>query len=172
MGRDPPECDFGGSLRNGGSTIGVDWDKMEIPAESGFAKIVLLPARALVGAALFIYFGITRLFERRSDSKLRPTRRARHEVNRIARQDCPNAKVFRFDAVDANPERLWFIAIKTKTDAERERLRFDSGLHGRLRDILLQVGYPVSAVKLVFFIFESQETVDRDCGGSWHDAMQ
>jgi hypothetical protein len=80
--------------------------------------------------------------------------------------------VFRFDAVDANPERLWFIAIKTKTDAERERLRFDSGLHGRLRDILLQVGYPVSAVKLVFFIFESQETVDRDCGGSWQDAMQ
>lgn len=106
---------------------------------------------------LFLYFGLLRLIKRSPGSKLRSTRRARREVNEVARQHCLNAKVFRFDSVHINPERLWFIGIKTKTDEERERFRFDSGLHQQLREALLRAGYPISVVRLVFFIFESQQ---------------
>ena len=141
-------------------------------SESVFARIVFLPVRLLAWVILSPYFGVMRLITRRSDPKLRPTRRARREIHEVAHRHCPNAKVFKFDDCDINPERLWFIAIKTRTDEERERLVFDSDLHQQLRDALLKVGYPISAIRFVFFIFESQETVDRDYGGSWHAAMQ
>lgn len=140
--------------------------------ESVFARVVLLPARIILRIVLSLCFAIMKLIEPSSFPKLKPTRRARREVNEVARQHCPSAKVFRFDEINSEPEHVWFIAIKTKTDEQCEQLRLDPDCHQRLRDALLRVGYSTSAVQLVFFLFESQGTVDRDFGGSWHDAMQ
>ena len=130
--------------------------------------LVKLLAGLLAMAALFFLLRVLGLIGHRFRGKLWPTiRRAEREVRKLARQRCPNAKVFSFGATDIDPRHL-AIWIKTKTDEERDRLRHDSDLQQQLRDALLQVGYPTAAVPLVGFAFESQETVDRDFGGSWY----
>jgi hypothetical protein len=134
------------------------------------AEMLKLLAGLLVAVALF--FRVMGLIRSSSDWKLWPTiRRAKREVNKLARQRCPNAKVFSFGATDIDPRHL-AIWITTNTDEQRDRLRQDSLLHQQLRDALLQAGYPPAAVPLVSFAFESRETVDRDFGGNWYYATK
>jgi len=121
---------------------------------------------------LFFLLGVVSLIRSSFDWKLWPTiRRARREVKKLARQRCPNAKVFSFGATDIDPRHL-AIWITANTDEQRDRLRQDSILHQQFRDALLQAGYPPAAVPLVGFVFESQETVDRDFGGNWYYATK
>jgi hypothetical protein len=56
--------------------------------------------------------------------------------------------------------------IRTNTDKERDRLGENRALQQQLRGALLRVGYPLHAIPHVGFAFASQETVDRDFGGS------
>ena len=126
----------------------------------------------LFAAVALFFLLLVWLLKDRSNRKLWPTiRRARREVKKMARQHCPNAKVFSFGATHIDPRHL-AIWITTKTDEERDRLRQDPDLPQQLRDALLQVGYPTAAVPLVAFEIESQETVDRDFGGSWYYATK
>ena len=63
--------------------------------------------------------------------------------------------------------------IATGTDRERDALRNDyPTLYSQLCDVLLRVGYKPSSSLPVSFPVESQETVDRDYGGSWSEAME
>jgi len=71
--------------------------------------------------------------------------------------------------IDPRHLAIW---ITTKTDTERDRLRSDQTLHQQLCDSMLLVGYSSDAVPLVHFVIESQETVDRDYGGSWREAAE
>jgi hypothetical protein len=99
-------------------------------------------------------------------------RRARGEIREIARQRCPNAKVFSQQGatrIDPRHVALW---ITTKTDKERDRLRSDQILYQQLCETMLRVGYPPDAVPLIHFVIESQETVDREYGGSWREAAE
>ena len=131
-----------------------------------------LLAGLLAAVTLFFLLGVGSLIKSSFDWKLWPTiRRARREVKKLARQRCPNAKVFSFGATHIDPRHL-AIWITTNTDEQRDRLRQDSVLHQQLRDALLQAGYPPAAVPLVGFAFESQETVDRDFGGNWYYATK
>jgi hypothetical protein len=91
---------------------------------------------------------------------------------RIVRQRCPQAQVFKKEGATWIDPALLAIYIATKTDNERDRLRLDHSLIEELRSALLAVGYPASSVPFVHFFIESQETVDRDYGGSWHEAME
>ena len=90
-------------------------------------------------------------------------RRARKAFQETVRQYCPTAKVSTFGGVYVHPV-IW---IATTTDAERDKLRQDSNLIDKLRAKLLQIGYSAADIPLVQFVFESQETVDSDFGGSW-----
>lgn len=96
-------------------------------------------------------------------------RRARREIEGIARHYCPTAKVF--SRRGAAPRHLSF-RIATATDKERNSMRAEPGLHQQLCNVLVQVGYPSDAVPGVHFRVESQETVDRDCGGSWQEERE
>jgi hypothetical protein len=51
-------------------------------------------------------------------------------------------------------------------------MRGESQLYQQLSGVLLHVGYPADAVPFVHFRIESQETVDRDYGGSWVDESE
>ena len=68
-------------------------------------------------------------------------------------------------------ERIHFV-IATDTDEEAEGLRKDyPSLYSQLCEAMIRVGYPSAAVPLLRFPVESQQTVDREFGGSWHEAM-
>jgi hypothetical protein len=93
-------------------------------------------------------------------------RRARREIERIARHHCPTAKAF--SRQGATPRHLSF-RIVTTTDKERDRMRAEPNLHQQFCNALVHAGYPSDAVPSVHFRIESQETVDRDYGGSWQE---
>jgi hypothetical protein len=60
-------------------------------------------------------------------------------------------------------------ALPLRPTTERDRMRAEPNLHQQLCNALVQAGYPSDAVPNVHFRFESQETVDRDYGGSWQE---
>jgi hypothetical protein len=62
--------------------------------------------------------------------------------------------------------------IKTSTDSERDFLRQAPETYQQFCQALLISGYPQDAISLVHFRIESQETVDREYGGSWRQATE
>lgn len=102
--------------------------------------------------------------------KLRLTlRRTRQELQAIARLHCPSAKVFSREG--ATPAHV-SLCIATSTDEERDRMRREPDLYQQFRNTLVRVGYPSDAIPAVKFRIESQETVDRDYGGSWWEESE
>jgi hypothetical protein len=97
--------------------------------------------------------------------------RAKREIQRIARRYCRQARVFIFGAIHLHPRHI-AIWIATQTDEERDLMRASHELLPEFRRILLAAGYPPVAVPDVGFEFESQQTVDRDYGGSWWYAVK
>lgn len=60
--------------------------------------------------------------------------------------------------------RRWLFAFNVTTGAERDRLCSNLDLEIALRNIAEEEGYPLGAIPLLYFSFESQETVDPDLG--------
>jgi hypothetical protein len=58
------------------------------------------------------------------------------------------------------------------TDKQRTILSEEPEIHKQFRDALVKAGYPPATVPVVHFAIQSQETVDRDYGGSWDEAGQ
>jgi hypothetical protein len=98
-------------------------------------------------------------------------RNANRRIQAVVRRRFPKAIVVHHGATYINPRHLAFWTI-TDTDAQRDDLSRDTQLLDQFRHELLKVGYPAEAVPLVGFAFESQETIDRDFGGSWYHAMK
>jgi len=99
-------------------------------------------------------------------------RRAKRGISAVIKQRNLNAEVFVSQGATAiNPRYLSF-GIRTRTDKERDALRQDPEIYKEFCDLLLTVGYPQAAIPFVHFGIESQETVDRDYGGSWWEAGQ
>jgi hypothetical protein len=98
-------------------------------------------------------------------------RRARKRIKALLRQRYSSVKVTSFGATDISPRYLavWII---TSTDAERDHLESDPALVQSMRSEFLDAGYPSEYVPSIGFAFQSQETIDRDFGGSWYHAMK
>jgi len=123
---------------------------------------------------LLLSLGFVKMFVLNTyDLKLWPAiHRARREVRKIARQRVPNADVFsRQGATAISPGHLSF-AIRVDTDKQRSILCEDPEIHKQFRDALVKAGYLTATVPVVHFGIQSQETVDRDYGGSWGEAGQ
>jgi hypothetical protein len=98
-------------------------------------------------------------------------RRARREVEHIVAPIVPGARVFSRQAPGlTSPRRLAFW-VTTRTDAERDRLLREISI-AQLQGVLRQVGCPTKATSVVRFVIQSQETVDREYGGSWREAAE
>ncbi len=92
--------------------------------------------------------------------------KARRLVASTARERGEVTRVFSFGAFYIAPRHL-AVVIVTPTDAERDKLTGQEDLIPNFRAIFSRVGYPSEAIPLIAFVFESQETVDRDYGGNW-----
>jgi len=99
-------------------------------------------------------------------------RRAKQQIKKLARERCPNANVFSKQGSASIEHQPLAIFITTATDEESSRLRDDPSLYNQLCDAMRQAGYPAPAIPFVKFRIESQETVDRDYGGSWAEAIE
>ena len=67
------------------------------------------------------------------------------------------------DLADPGP----WVWLGTSTDPERDALRADAGLASAVRRVVERHGATVGGVTV-----ESQETVDRDYGGSWFERLR
>ena len=107
------------------------------------------------------------------DWKLWPAiRRAKRQIREAARRRVANADVLsRQGATRISPGYLSF-CITTDTDKERDLLREDPELYKDFRHALAQAGYPTGTDPVVHLSIQSQETVDRDYGGNWHEAAE
>ncbi len=92
--------------------------------------------------------------------------RAEHAILAYVKLRYPNAREFSFGAVHLDPAHL-AIWITVDRDEERDKLSNDRETIPAFRRLLAEAGYPQEAVPAVKFAFESQETVNRDYGGSW-----
>jgi hypothetical protein len=100
------------------------------------------------------------------------THRARREIRKIARQRVPNADVFSRQGATAVSAGHLSFGIRVETDRQRTVLCEDPEIHKLFRDALVKARYPTTNVPVVHFGIRSQETVDRDYGGSWDEAGQ
>ena len=90
---------------------------------------------------------------------------------KAVRERLPTAGLFSTGDVHVAPSKLVLWAT-TQTDAERDTLAADDALEPLMRETLKRVGYPSGAIARVRLDFQSQETVDRDFGGSWFQAIK
>src|SRR5215469_10727780 len=93
----------------------------------------------------------------------KPLRRARRQFESIVRHYVPASWVSISGGNFVHPV-VW---IKTATDGERTILQKESSLTSQFEDVLLGVGYPAIDIRLLQFVIESQETVNKDFGGKW-----
>jgi hypothetical protein len=99
-------------------------------------------------------------------------RHAKRGIRKLVRERFPNTDVFSIQGSGRIEPRRLAIFITTTTDEESGKLRDDPSLYQQLCDAMIRSGYPPVAVPLVKFRIESQETVDRDYGGSWAEAIE
>jgi hypothetical protein len=128
----------------------------------------------LIAFVLLLSFGFVKMFILDTyDWMLWPAiRRARREIGKIARQRVPNAEVFSSQGATAiNPGHLSF-GIRVRTDRERDSLCEDPEINKLFNAALAKAGYPTNTIPVVHFGIQSQETVDREYGGSWYEAGQ
>ncbi|MWL87142.1 hypothetical protein [Cupriavidus sp. SW-Y-13] len=62
--------------------------------------------------------------------------------------------------------------VKTMTDEERTMLSNNPALRDEFEGVFRSRGYPEESISGINFLFESQETVDRDFHGNWGFAMR
>jgi hypothetical protein len=128
----------------------------------------------LIAFVLLLVFGFVKMFfVDRFNWRLWPAiRRARRDIRKVARQRIPDAEVYSSQGATAISAGYLSFCIRTDTDKQRDLLRQDPDIHRQFRDALIRAGYPQDTDSVVHFGIESQETVDRDYGGSWHEASQ
>lgn len=115
----------------------------------------------LIAAGTGLLIGL--VFTILNNKPLIQLRRARGKLQEIILQCVPTAEVSSFGGRYVHPD-VW---IATVTDADRDKLMQEPNLIHQFRAALYEVGYPAEDVPLVQFVFESQETVDREFRGSW-----
>jgi hypothetical protein len=94
--------------------------------------------------------------------------RAKRNIKAVARKRVATAEVVSHQgATKISPGNLSF-CIRTRTDRERDILCQDPDIHKEFRNALVKAGYPAETHPVVHFGIQSQETVDRDYGGSWY----
>jgi len=125
-----------------------------------------------VAIVMFGVLSLAQMFIKTRDLRLWPAiRRGRAEIKKIVKLRVNDADVLSFAGATAiNPGHLSFL-IKTKTDKERDALREDPKIYQQFRSALKKAGYPETTNPVVHIGIESQETVDRDYGGSWRELI-
>jgi hypothetical protein len=97
---------------------------------------------------------------------------AKRRIKHLAKvRGIPPKFIVQIGAICIDPKHL-ALWIATDKDWERDQLLQDSTLAADCHAALLRSGYPPDAVPHVGIAIESQQTVDRDCAGSWWHMMK
>ena len=96
-------------------------------------------------------------------------RKARRAIELFARSYWPAAKVFK---LRGRPVRQPAFFIETATDQQRDRMLQEPNLYRQFCDAARDSGFPQDIVPRLRFRVESRETLDREYGGSWWEAME
>src|SRR5882672_6509875 len=97
------------------------------------------------------------------------TRRAKRAIDLVARSYCPTAEAFK---CPASPIGQPSFCIEISTDQQRDRILHDPNLYRKFCDAARDAGFPPDIIPRIRFRVESRETLDRDHGGSWWEAME
>jgi hypothetical protein len=99
-------------------------------------------------------------------------RRAKREIEKLVSPKLPNVRVLSTPGASlVDLDRAYFVIV-TRTDEEAETLRKDyPSLYSQLCEAMIRVGYSSAAVPRLSFPVESQQTIDREFGGSWREAI-
>ena len=100
-----------------------------------------------------------------------PVFRAKRKMKRLAKARGVPVGLFHFGATAIDPKYL-SVWITTEKDYERDLLKDDPEFEIECRGQLLKCGYPATAVPLVGITMQSQQTVDKNSGGRWVNAIQ
>lgn len=92
--------------------------------------------------------------------------RAETAILDVVRHVVATARLKRIGPIDINGTS-WSCWVVTDRDNERDALAGDSALRATLNEAAVRAGFAPDS-----FTFQSQETVDRDYGGSWFYAMR
>lgn len=96
-------------------------------------------------------------------------RRAKRAIELVARSYCPTAKAFKWRGRPMGPPSF---CIETPTDQQRDRILHDPNLYRKFSDAARDAGFPPDVTPRIHFRVESRETLDREYGGSWWQAME
>lgn len=81
--------------------------------------------------------------------------------------------VVRVEVVAAFPDQSRFgVWLGTRTDADAQRLRTWPSTSERVRELLAAGGFRESDLGGLGVVVQSQESVDREYGGSWFNALR
>ena len=97
------------------------------------------------------------------------TRRAKRGIDVVAQMYCPTAKAFKWRS---SPSEQPSFCIEIPTDEQRNRILQDPDSHRKFRDAARDAGFPPDIISRIRFRVESRETLDRDYGGNWWEAME
>ena len=97
------------------------------------------------------------------------TRRAKRAIELVARRYSPTAKAFKWRGSAILPPSF---CIEIATDQQRDRILQELNLYGQFCEAARDAGFPSDLVPRIRFRVESRETLDRDYGGSWWEAME
>jgi hypothetical protein len=97
------------------------------------------------------------------------TWRAKRAIALVARSYCPTAKAFKWRVRPMGPPSF---CIEIPTDQQRDRILQDPNLFRKFCDAACDAGFPREITQRIRFRVESRETLDRDYGGSWWEAVE
>ena len=97
------------------------------------------------------------------------SRRAKRAIELVARSYCLTAKAFKWRG---SPIRQPLFCIEIVTDEERDRILQVPNLYPKFRDAAIKAGFPLDIIQHIRFRVESRETLDRDYGGRWREAVE
>jgi hypothetical protein len=100
-------------------------------------------------------------------------RGAKREIAKLLVHRLPSVKVFPTPGATLTARLKTYFLIVTETESQADELLKDyPRLYSQLCDVVLRSGYSEDAVRSITFPIMSQETLARDCGGSWQEAME
>jgi len=99
-------------------------------------------------------------------------RRAKREIAKVVSSKLARVRIFVTPGASfMNLQRIHFV-IGTDTEEETDSLLKDYPiLYSQLCEAMIRVGFFPDAIPLPRFPVISQQTIDRDFGGSWREAM-
>lgn len=112
-------------------------------------------------------FSIIKFFYKKTSSK-RKVLESIDEMNEIVSEFCLDDFKIKYDgSYEINPSSL-IIWVQVVNDSTKNKLILDKKLITEMRKVLIKNAFPIDDLGKINIFIESEETVNREAGGSWY----